>query len=389
MSKKRRQFSADHKTKIVLEVLQSDSTLNQIASKYEIASNVIQNWKKQFLENASIAMEPSKVIKEYKAEIDEKDKEIDNLHKALGKATIELEFVQKKLVSLGSSNKSLVEPELEDINIARQCALLEVNRSTFYYKHIDRSFENDLLKRRMSELYTEHSELGYRMIYHQMKDEGFKVGKNKVLKLMQELGIKSIHPKKKKLTSIKSIDHETYPYLLSALRNDKKQVVAEYANQVWSGDITYVPTAGGFMYLAAIIDWHSKAILAWKLSNTMDTSLVCDVLEEAIYKHGTPEIFNSDQGSQYTSYRHTEMLKRYNIKISMNGTGRSIDNIAIERFFRTLKYDDIYVRDYSSICELRAGIGRFMDYYNNERLHSALGYKRPMDIHMNQVRIAA
>ena len=389
MSKKRRQFSAEQKTKIVLEVLQSDSTLNQIASKYEISPNVIQNWKKQFLENASIAMEPSKVVKEYKAEIDEKDKEIEALHKALGKATIELEFVQKKLVSLGSSNKSLVEPELEDINIARQCALLEVNRSTFYYKHLERSFENDLLKRRMSELYTEHSELGYRMIYHQMKDEGFKVGKNKVLKLMQELGIKSIHPKKKKLTSIKSIEHETYPYLLSALRNDKKQVVADYANQVWSGDITYVPTAGGFMYLAAIIDWHSKAILAWKLSNTMDTSLVCDVLEEAIYKHGIPEIFNSDQGSQYTSYRHTEMLKRHNIKISMNGTGRSIDNIAIERFFRTLKYDDIYVRDYSSISELRAGIDRFMDYYNNERLHSALGYNRPMNVHMNQVRIAA
>jgi putative transposase len=389
MSKKRRQFSAEQKTKIVLEILQSDSTLNQIASKYEIAPNVIQNWKKQFLENASIAMEPSKVVKEYKAEIDDLKKENDELAKKLGKTTIELEFVQKKLVSLGSSNKSLVEPELEDINITRQCALLEVNRSTFYYKHVDRSFENDLLKRRMSELYTEHSELGYRMIYHQMKDEGFKVGKNKVLKLMQELGIKSIHPKKKKLTSIKSIEHETYPYLLSALRNNKKQVVADYANQVWSGDITYVPIAGGFMYLAAIIDWYSKAILAWKLSNTMDTSLVCDVLEEAIYKHGTPEIFNSDQGSQYTSYRHTEMLKKHNIRISMNGTGRSIDNIAIERFFRTLKYDDIYVRDYSSVCELRAGIGRFMDYYNYERLHSALGYKRPMDVHMTQVRIAA
>ncbi|WP_430681896.1 IS3 family transposase [Limisalsivibrio acetivorans] len=144
-----------------------------------------------------------------------------------------------------------------------------------------------------------------------------------------------------------------------------------------------------FMYLAAIIDWHSKAILAWKLSNTMDTSLVCDVLEEAIYKHGTPEIFNSDQGSQYTSYHHTEMLKGHNIKISMNGTGRSIDNIAIERFFRTLKYDDIYVRDYRTISELRAGICKYIDYYNNKRLHSALGYKRPMDVHMNQVRIAA
>ena len=389
MSKKRRQFSAEQKTKIVLEVLQSDSTLNQIASKYEISPNVIQNWKKQFLENASIAMEPSKVVKEYKSELAEKDKEIEALHKALGKATIELEFVQKKLVSLGSSNKSLVEPELEDIKIARQCALLEINRSTFYYKHVDHSLEDELLMQRISEIYTEHSELGYRMMYHQLLEEGFHVGKNKVLKLMQELGIRSIHPKKKKLTSIKNIEHDTYPYLLSSLRNDKKQVVAEYANQVWSGDITYVPTAGGFMYLAAIIDWHSKAILAWKLSNTMDTSLVCDVLDEAVYKYGTPEIFNSDQGSQYTSYRHTEMLKRHNIKISMNGTGRSIDNIAIERFFRTLKYDDIYVRDYRSVTELRAGIGRFMDYYNNERLHSALGYKKPMAVHMNQVRIAA
>ena len=143
------------------------------------------------------------------------------------------------------------------------------------------------------------------------------------------------------------------------------------------------------MYLAAIIDWHSKAILAWKLSNTMDTSLACDVLEEAIHKYGTPEIYNSDQGSQYTSFRHTELLKKHNIEISMNGTGRSIDNIAIERFFRTLKYDDIYVRDYGTISELRTGIDCFMDYYNNRRLHSALGYKRPMEVHMNQLKMAA
>jgi len=390
MSRTRRQFTAEQKTKIVLEVLQNETTLNQVASKYEIAPKVIITWKKQFLENASLAFEPAKVVQEFKSEIEELKKENDELARQLGKTTIERDFAVKKLVSLGSSNDvSLVEPELKEISIARQCEILRVNRSSLYYKPIDKGLEDAYLIVRISELYSEHSEMGYRMMYHQLLDEGFKVGKNKVLKLMRNLGIRSIHPKKKKLTSIKDNEHKTYSYKLSAFYNEKRQVVAEYANQIWSGDITYIRTAGGFMYLAAIIDWHSKAILAWKLSNTMDTSLVCDVLEEAIHKYGTPEIYNSDQGSQYTSFRHTELLKKHNIEISMNGTGRSIDNIAIERFFRTLKYDDIYVRDYNTISELRAGIDCFMDYYNNRRLHSALGYKRPMEVHMNQMKMAA
>ena len=390
MSRMRRQFSAEQKTKIVLEVLQNETTLNQVASKYEIAPKVIIGWKKQFLENASLAFEPAKVVQEYKVEIEELKKENDELARQLGKTTVERDFAVKKLVSLGSSNDiSLVEPELKKISIARQCEILRVNRSSLYYKPIDKGLEDAYFIVRISELYSEHSEMGYRMMYHQLLDEGFMVGKNKVLKLMQNLGIRSIHPKKKKLTSIKNIEHETYSYKLSAFYNEKRQVVAKYANQIWSGDITYIRTAGGFMYLAAIIDWHSKVILAWKLSNTMDTSLACDVLEEAIHKYGTPEIFNSDQGSQYTSFRHTELLKKHNIEISMNGTGRSIDNIAIERFFRTLKYDDIYVRDYNTVSELRAGIDCFMDYYNNKRLHSALGYKRPMDVHMNLLKMAA
>lgn len=390
MSRTRRQFSAEQKTKIVLEVLQNETTLNQVASKYEIAPKVIISWKKQFLENASLAFEPAKVVQEFKSELAAKEKEIEELQKTLGKTTIERDFAVKKLVSLGSSNDiSLVEPELKEISIARQCEMLRVNRSSLYYKPIDKGLEDAYLIIRISELYSEHSEMGYRMMYHQLLDEGFNVGKNKVLKLMRNLGIRSIHPKKKKLTSIKDNEHKTYSYKLSAFYNEKRQVVAKYANQIWSGDITYIRTAGGFMYLAAIIDWHSKAILAWKLSNTMDTSLACDVLEEAIHKYGTPEIYNSDQGSQYTSFRHIELLKKHNIEISMNGTGRSIDNIAIERFFRTLKYDDIYVRDYNTVSELRAGIGCFMDYYNNRRLHSALGYKRPMEVHMSQMKMAA
>ena len=140
------------------------------------------------------------------------------------------------------------------------------------------------------------------------------------------------------------------------------------------------------MYLAAIIDWHSRSILSWKLSNTMDTILVIDVLKEAIGKYGTPEIFNSDQGSQYTSFEHTKVLRDHGIKISMNGKGRSIDNIAIERFFRTLKYDEIYINDYQSVSHLRNSIAKYMYFYNFNRFHSALGYKKPMNVYLEGVK---
>ncbi len=211
-------------------------------------------------------------------------------------------------------------------------------------------------------------------MHQQLLEDGFSVGKNKVLKLMNKMGIQAIFPKKRKLTSIKNHEHKIYPYALKNLK-------ITCPNQVWSGDITYIRVNGGFMYLAAIIDWYSRSILAWKLSNTMDTALVTDVLKEAIDQYGKPDIFNSDQGSQYTSREHTGILKVQKIHISMNGKGRSIDNIAIERFFRTLKYDDIYINDYRSIKELRTGINRFMDFYNFNRFHSALNYKKPMEVY--------
>jgi len=199
---------------------------------------------------------------------------------------------------------------------------------------------------------------------------------------MNLVGIRAIYPKKRKLTSIKNHEHKIYPYLL-------KKLDINHSNQVWSGDITYIRVRGGFMYLAVIIDWYSKAILAWKLSNSMDTALVTDVLKEAIFNYGTPEIYNSDQGSQYTSKEHTGILKNHKIQISMNGKGRSIDNIAVERFFRTLKYDDIYINDYRNIKDLRTGIDHFMNFYNFNRFHSALNYQKPMNVYQSEVLKAA
>lgn len=199
---------------------------------------------------------------------------------------------------------------------------------------------------------------------------------------MNILGIQAIFPKKKRLTSIKNHEHKIYPYLL-------KNIEINRANQVWSGDITYIRTAKGFVYLAAVIDWYTKSILSWKVSNSMDTILATDVLQDAISKYGTPEIFNTDQGSQYTSYHHTDILKANNIKISMNGKGRSIDNITIERFFRTLKYENIYITDYQSIKELKQGISSYIHFYNHNRFHSALGYDKPMNVYLKEIKNVA
>ncbi len=227
------------------------------------------------------------------------------------------------------------------------------------------------------------------MIHRHLKEEGYRVGHNKVHRLMQTMGIAAIYPKRKRCTSIKNNKHKVYPYALETFRDKKGQIVVNSPNQVWSGDITYIPVKGGFMYLAAIIDWHSKTILSWRLSNTMDTSLVTDVLKEALTRYGTPQFFNSDQGSQYTSKEHTQILEEHNITISMNSKGRSIDNIAIERFFRTLKYEEVYIKEYENVKELKVGIRDFISFYNTQRFHSTLGYHKPMNVYLDhQAKVA-
>lgn len=207
------------------------------------------------------------------------------------------------------------------------------------------------------------------------------------------LGIAALYPHKKKITSIKDKQHPIYPYLLKdywyKTGQKTKAVNVDTPNEVWSGDITYIRMNGGFMYLAAIIDWNTRAILAYKLSNTMDASLATDVLKMALEKYPAPKIFNSDQGSQYTSYEHTRLLKNHNIQISMNGKGRTIDNIIIERFFRTLKQNNVYISDYQTIKELREGIEAYIFKYNFKRFHSSLNYQKPMNVYLEFMKKVA
>lgn len=388
--KKGKMFSSEEKTKIVLELIREDSPLSVLASKYEVSGRTIQNWKKQFIANASLAFEPAKVLSEYQEEVNKLKEQNEELAKTLGKTIIERDWAVGKLKSLDLSNrKGLVAPKLKSLSQTRQCELLTINRSTIYYKKKPLGKHNLKILNRIDEIYTDNPEYGYRYIHRQLMEDGFVIGKDRVLKYMNIIGIEAIYPKKKKRASIKDKEHKVYKYLLDkywSKSGNIKKIQVPQVNEVWSSDITYIRTNGGFMYLAAIIDWHSRAILSYRLSNTMDSALVTGVLNEAIHKHGVPQIFNSDQGSQYTSNEHTKILIDNNIQISMNGKGRSIDNIAIERFFRTLKYDCIFINDFKNVKELKEGISEYMNKYNYRRFHSSIGYQKPMDVYLKNVQ---
>lgn len=375
LSKKQKKYSADFKSKVVIELLNGDQTLNQVCSKYSLVPKSVQNWKKTFLANASLAFNIDSAVSEFKNEIQKKEKEVNELHRQLGKRSAELEWATKKLKSLGSDmKKSLIDSKLRSVPVVQQCALLGFNRSNYYYESKDNQEKKIQILRAIDEIYTEIPFYGYRKVYRQLIQKGYKIGVNQVRNYMRELGLKVIYPTKKVLLTIANPEHKKYPYLL-------RNMEIAHVNQVWSTDITYIKVDGGFVYLAAVIDWYSKTILSHKVSNTMDSSLVIEVLQEALAKNPAPLIFNTDQGSQYTSAEHTQLLTKHGIKISMDGKGRATDNIAIERFWRTAKYENIYLHEYNSIRELKKGVKQYIEFYNYHRFHQSLEYKKPMDVY--------
>ncbi len=386
MSKKRKVYSADFKAKLVLEVLEGEKTINEIASKYEIIPKNLVNWKKQFLENMSIAFDKSTVVKEYKEEIETLQKDKDSLAKKVGNLTIEKDFLVEKLNSLASSKERKVLVDVKHkLSLNKQFKLLRVTKSG-WYQHPTKPFskEGDLrLLDAINNIYSDFPSYGSRRIHAQLNREGHSVGRKFVKKAMKYMGIEALYPKPKTTTANK--EHYKYPYLLKDFRDYAGRVVIEMTNQVWSTDITYIKLEKGFVYLAAIIDWHSKKILSWKLSNTMDVSLTTSVLKEALGLYPKPEIFNTDQGSQYTAKAHVDILKKHNIKISMDGKGRATDNICIERFWRSIKYEEIYLNEYKNMKVLNHSIENYINSYNTKRLHSAIGYKTPNEVYYEAI----
>jgi len=253
------------------------------------------------------------------------------------------------------------------LSIQRQCELLGLKRATFYYKNSIKEYDDKLIDE-IIKIQEELPTYGNRRVTVELQNRGFNVGRKIVKKLRDMLGFKAIYTMPK--TTQRNHEHKVYPYLLRDLEINR-------VNQVWSTDITYIPTGKGFIYLTAVIDWYSKKILSYRVSNSMDKSFCIEVLNDALQRYPKPEIFNTDQGSQYTSNEHIEILKNHNIQISMDGKDRATDNIAIERFWRTIKYEDLYINDYQNVKEIKRAIRDFMKFYNKRRLHSTLNYLTP------------
>ena len=268
--------------------------------------------------------------------------------------------------------KATITRDHPDLSLSRQCRLLSISRSSFYYAAKGESSETLVLMRRIDELFLKYPFYGSRQMVRQLRREGIDVGRHRVRRLMRLMGLEAIYQAPR--TSDPHPGHRIYPYLLRSL-------AIERPDQVWCADITYIPVQRGFLYLAAVMDWASRHVLSWRLSNTMDASFCVAALNDALARYGTPEIFNTDQGSQFTSFDFTGTLKDAGVAISMDGRGRCMDNIFIERLWRSLKYEAVYLHELTDGFVAQRVIGEWIGFYNTGRPHSALAGQTPAEAH--------
>jgi putative transposase len=264
----------------------------------------------------------------------------------------------------------MLELKHPELSLARQCSLLGISRSSVYYQPVPASAEDLELMALLDRQYLKTPFYGSRKLTAWLRAQGYRVNRKRVRRLMRVIGLEAIY--RRPNTSKPAPGHRIFPYLLNGVEVNR-------VNQVWTADITYLPMARGFLYLVAIMDWHSRYVLAWRLSNTMEVGFCLEALEEAL-STGRPEVFNTDQGSQFTSDAFTGLLLEHGIQVSMDGKGRFTDNIFVERLWRSIKYEEVYLKAYQTGTEARAGIGAYVDFYNQERPHQALGYRTPGDV---------
>lgn len=267
----------------------------------------------------------------------------------------------------------MIEPGNKILTVQQQCSLIKLSRSSYYYNPLGITEEELEIMNRIDKTYTDYPFYGVRKITEELRRQGSLYNHKRIYRLMRLMGIEAIRPKKN--LSKPNKDHLVYPYLL-------RNVKVTTNNQVWSSDITYLPLYNDFVYLVAVIDWFSRYVLSWELSNSLDVYFCLIALERSL-RQGKPEIFNTDQGSQFTSKDFSEMVIGNQIKMSMDSKGRALDNIFIERLWRSLKYEDIYLKEYQSISELREGLKNYFDFYNNRRIHQSLNYKTPAEVYFN------
>jgi putative transposase len=266
----------------------------------------------------------------------------------------------------------------DTLSIVRQCQLLGLPRSTCYYHGADESEKNLELMRLLDEQYMQTPFYGSRRMAWWLQEQGYKVNRKRIQRLLRLMGLEAVYPRPR--TSDPNLEHRIYPYLLRNLAISK-------VNQVWSADITYIPMSRGFMYLVAILDWHSRYVVAWRLSNSLDSDFCVEALQAALAL-GQPQIFNTDQGCQFTSRAFTSVLEQRQIAISMDGRGRALDNVFIERLWWSVKYEDVYLRSYETVLELEAGLAAYFEFYCRRRPHSSLENRMPWDVYSLASRTA-
>ncbi|MGH6939751.1 IS3 family transposase [Hypericibacter sp.] len=360
----RRRFTGEFKARVALEALRGDKTVQEIAAKHKVHPNQVSAWKRQASEGLSQVFSNGA-----DRGLQDREAEVHDLHAKIGQLTVERDFLAKGLKAMSrGERKAMIEPRHPGLSLSRQCRLLSIGRSSFYYTPIGASLENLALMRRIDELFLKYPFYGSRQMVFQLRREGIEVGRHRVRRLMRLMGLQAIYQAPR--TSTPHPAHRVYPYLL-------RDMTVERPDQVWCADITYIPVRRGFLYLVTIMDWATRHVLAWRLSNTMDAGFCIEALADALAQYGRPEIFNTDQGSQFTSFEFTGALKDAGVAISMDGRGRCMDNIFIERLWRSLKYEAVYLHELSDGFVAERVIGSWIGFYNTERPHSALDGQTP------------
>ena len=366
----RKQYTAQFKAQVVQEILKEEKTLNQLAAEHGVHPNQLKRWKATTLAGLPRLFSRNDQAAQTAAE---HEHQVTELYAEIGRLTTELTWLKKKLVSLPRAERlALLDREQPELPLTTQAALLDLNRSGLYYTPRPVTPAEVAIKHAIDEIYTKYPFYGSRQITVELRATyRLTVARETVQHYMREMGITAIYPSPN--LSRHNPEHKVYPYLL-------RNVTAAYPNHVWGIDITYIRLRGGWLYLVAVIDWFSRYVFSWELDQTLEMPFVVTAVQRALGQ-ATPVIWNSDQGSHFTSPQYTQLLLDAGVQISMDGKGRASDNVFTERLWRTLKYEEVYLKDYAQPQEARHSLAAYFDFYDHQRRHQALGYQTPASVY--------